>query len=84
MSYLFAPSAISSGLSPTPPSFPVLQIDLSDLAAEAHSKYRYVLVIIDHFSKHVWLRALKTKHAAEIASHVSVAMDQHCIQHVEP
>lgn len=48
-----------------------LQVDLSDLGAEAHSKYRYILVVIDHFSKHVWLRALKAKHSAEIARHVS-------------
>lgn len=33
--------------------------------------YRYVLVIIDLFTRHVWLRPLKTKEAVNVAREVS-------------
>lgn len=56
------------------PCTPPTQIDLFDLCAEGHDEYRYVLVYIDHFTKHVWLRPLKTKNSSEIASHVSAAL----------
>lgn len=52
-----------------PPSTPV-QIDLTDLASANHPVYRYLLVIVDHFSKHVWLRPLRSKSSQAIAERV--------------
>ena len=42
--------------------------DLADLTliAKANDGYKYVLVIIDVFSRYMWMRPLKTKHAKEI------------------
>ena len=58
-------SMCSSLLSPC-----TLQIDLCDFNSWGHPVYRYVLTIVDHFSKTVWLRPLKSKESAEIAKHV--------------
>ncbi|PSC70101.1 KRAB-A domain-containing 2 isoform B [Micractinium conductrix] len=46
------------------------QIDLCDFNSWGHPVYRYVLTIVDHFSKTVWLRPLKSKESAEIAKHL--------------
>lgn len=36
-------------------------MDLIDLGANRDSRYRYVLVYIDHFSRYVWLHPLPSK-----------------------
>ncbi|PSC71918.1 Carotenoid cleavage dioxygenase 8 isoform B [Micractinium conductrix] len=50
--------------------FELQQIDLCDFNSWGHPVYRYVLTIVDHFSKTVWLRPLKSKESAEIAKHL--------------
>ena len=49
-----------------------LQADLADLGSvSTEGGYRYVLLIIDTYSKFTLLRPLKTKSSAELAPHVS-------------
>jgi len=49
-----------------------LQADLADLGnVVTEGGYRYVLLIIDTYSKFTLLRPLKTKSSAELAPHVS-------------
>ena len=44
--------------------------DLLDLQryARVNKGYRYILVVVDVFSKYAWLRALKTKKGNEVSS----------------
>ena len=44
------------------------QIDLMDFQSIAFNGYRFIFNYQDHFTKFVWLRALKTKRAEEVAS----------------
>ena len=49
------------------------QVDLMDLGKRGRVKYqgivyRYVLSVMDVFSRFIWLRPLKSKHSKEIAS----------------
>ena len=44
------------------------QIDLMDFQSIAYNGYRFIFNYQDHFTKFVWLRALKTKRAEEVAS----------------
>lgn len=48
--------------------FEQFQADLMDNAslADANSGYRYILFVIDSFSRYVWTRALKQKSATEV------------------
>lgn len=50
------------------------QIDLAsmdeDSLVRANDGYRYLVVIIDIFSKFMWIRPLKTKESAEVAQHL--------------
>ena len=41
-------------------------LDLKDYGPENYRGYRYVLVIIDHFSKYGWTTPLKNKNAQTI------------------
>lgn len=62
---------------PTPPKPPRptmhTQVDLIDLGANRDPRYRYVLVYIDHYTRHVWLRPLATKQPLQVAREV-----RHC------
>lgn len=58
----------STSCSPSPAS---LQADLLDMGDGVDPRFRYVLVIIDLFTRHVWLRPLKTKEAVHVAREVS-------------
>lgn len=49
---------------------PPLQLDLIDLGGHRHRKYRYVLNYTCRFTKHVWLRPLRSKESAEVARQV--------------
>jgi hypothetical protein len=42
-------------------------VDLSNLA-KYNNRYRYLLVVIDIFSKYLWVRALKTKSADDVTT----------------
>ena len=46
---------------------PLRQLDLMDLGAHDHNRYRYVMNYTDRFTKHVWLRPLASKSSEEIA-----------------
>lgn len=50
------------------------QMDLADMdnpeLVRANSGYRYLLVVVDIFSKFLWIRPLKTKESTEIAQHL--------------
>ncbi len=48
----------------------MLQLDLIDLGAGRDDGFRYVLVYIDLLTRHVWLRALRTKEPAQVAVEV--------------
>ena len=39
--------------------------------------YRYILTVIDVFSRYVWLRPLKGKHSAEISRHLEDIFNEH-------
>ncbi|XP_049926648.1 uncharacterized protein LOC126406426 [Epinephelus moara] len=39
--------------------------------------YRYILTVIDVFSRYVWLRPLKGKHSAEISRHLEDIYNEH-------
>ena len=41
-------------------------LDLKDFGAENNRGYRYVLVIIDNFSKYVWTVAIRNKNSITI------------------
>ena len=46
-----------------------MQADLVDMGAfNSQNSHRYILVMVDLFSKYVWARALKTKDAPEVMS----------------
>ena len=42
-------------------------IDFCNLPCECHSKHNWVLHVVDHFSKYLWMFALKTKQTEEVA-----------------
>jgi hypothetical protein len=48
-----------------------MQVDLFDLGAHGHRKYRYVLNYTCRYTKFVWLRPLKDKTSAGVARNVS-------------
>lgn len=52
-----------------------MQVDLIDMQSERDGDFRYILNYIDHFTKFVSLRALKSKRAEEVAD---VLMDIFC------
>lgn len=73
----------------------MLQLDLIDLGAGRDDGFRYVLVYIDLLTRHVWLRALRTKEPLNVAREVRTAscllacplgMDTYaaCVQHSRP
>ena len=55
---------------PQPPAPVCAQADLIDLGADRDPHYRYVLVYIDHYTRHVWLRPLPTKEPLQVAREV--------------
>jgi transposase InsO family protein len=42
------------------------QVDLNDMISHKDGPYRYILTVIDVFSRYAWARALKTKKGVEI------------------
>lgn len=65
---------------PHPPAPACAQADLIDLGADRDLHYRYVLVYIDHYTRHVWLRPLPTKEPLQVAREVrfSHLANLHC------
>ncbi|KAI7837895.1 hypothetical protein COHA_008296 [Chlorella ohadii] len=47
------------------------QVDLLDLGAHISNEFRYVLLVVDRYSRFCWLRPLRTKHSRTIASYPS-------------
>jgi transposase InsO family protein len=44
-----------------------VQIDLMDFRADADGQYKWILQIKDHFSRYIWLFALREKDSKEVA-----------------
>jgi hypothetical protein len=59
-----------------------LQTDLNDLGAytKSNSGYRYILTVIDMFSRYTWAVPLKTKKGDEI----TLAFKKHVFSEVKP
>ncbi|RXN00644.1 SCAN domain-containing protein 3 [Acipenser ruthenus] len=57
------------------------QIDFLDMGkwrvSHGQATYRYILTIVDVFSRYIWLRPLKSKHSAEIAKHLEDIYSEH-------
>lgn len=57
------------------------QVDLVDMGKwrvkYGQVTYRYILTVIDVFSRYVWLRPLKGKHSADIARHLEDIYNEH-------
>ena len=57
------------------------QIDLLDMGKwrikHGQATYRYILTILDVFSRYLWLRPLKSKHSTEIAKHLEDIYIEH-------
>jgi len=47
-----------------------LQIDLVDLGEDRDPEFRYVLVYVELFTRHVWLRPLTSKEALLVVREV--------------
>ena len=48
-----------------------IQMDLIDFSSRADQDFKYILHVRDHFSKLSWAFLLKSKCAAEVATHLS-------------
>lgn len=49
-----------------------IQIDFVDFRTKAGGKYKWLLQIKDHFSRFVWLQALKQKEAVQVAERMAI------------
>ncbi len=47
------------------------QVDLVDLGEGRDPRFRYVLVVVELYTRFVWIYPLPTKHALLVARHVS-------------
>ena len=58
------------------------QVDLMDMGEEGkvqvgNKSYRYILSVLDVFSRFVWLRAIQTKHSSTIAAKLKEIYQEH-------
>lgn len=57
------------------------QIDLLNMGkwkiTQGRSIYRYIVTVVDVFSRYIWLRPLKSKHRVEIANHLDTIYSEH-------
>jgi hypothetical protein len=51
--------------------FERVQVDLMDFRNQPDGEYKWILHIVDHFSKYSWTFPLRTKSAEEVASHLA-------------
>lgn len=47
------------------------QVDLVDLGEGRDPRFRYVLVVVELYTRFIWIYPLPTKHALLVARHVS-------------
>lgn len=46
------------------------QVDIVDWQSSADGDFKWIMVVQGHLTKFIWLRALKTKEADEVAKHL--------------
>jgi len=49
-----------------------IQIDLVDMRLQADGQYKWILQVVDHFSKYTGLFALRSKRAEEVAQSIAI------------
>lgn len=52
------------------------QADLVDMQAHADKGYKYILTVIDNFSKHAWTRPLKSKSGKDVTAAMKSIFDE--------
>jgi hypothetical protein len=54
-----------------------IEIDLIDQSAQPFKKNKYILSVVELYSRHVWLFTLKTKTAASIMTHLTPLLEKY-------
>jgi len=71
MTWTFQLHTLVHSNSSLPPLSAHDQVDLVDLGEGRDPRFRYVLVVVELYTRFIWIYPLPTKHALLVARHVS-------------